>query len=380
MTKIVKAAGNEEMFGSPNSIFFKRLRLKLRYQKMEAVLNKRSARDHMEKNIPWERKKTLNLEGTDDQNACGRYRAAGIFNPRIQKELNKPRSIFSAGHEEPSILKGKEISEERRKFMTPFVVEGKSESWELFYWNMLSIGAMKVSSAKRILKCLDKQYEKLFKEQISGLEEDFAEKQRFFNSNLLYLVAATDGNEDTLGHSQLVASYSVLLTKALGVEDKSFLINIERGALLHDIGKIGIPESILRKAGPLTKKEKEITQQHPLLGYEMIEEFDFLKRAALIVLFHHEKYDGSGYPYGLAGEEIPLEARIFALADTLDAITSDRPYSQGKSFLEAYREIEISQGSQFDPQLVDVFLSIPVEKWQRIKAKTQISLPSLAIH
>jgi HD-GYP domain-containing protein (c-di-GMP phosphodiesterase class II) len=171
-----------------------------------------------------------------------------------------------------------------------------------------------------------------------------------------------------------------LLTKALGVEDKSFLINIERGALLHDIGKIGIPESILRKAGPLTKKEKEITQQHPLLGYEMIEEFDFLKRAALVVLFHHERYDGCGYPYGLAGEEIPLEARIFALADTLDAITSDRPYSRAKSFPEAYREVEKSQGSQFDPQLADVFLSIPVEKWQRIKAKTQISLPSLIIH
>jgi putative nucleotidyltransferase with HDIG domain len=347
---------------------------------MEAVLNKRSARDHMEKNIPREKEKTLTMEGTDDQSAYGRYQTAGVFDPRMPKQLNKPRSIFSGCHQEPSILNGKEFAEKRREFMTSFVVEGKRESWELFYWNMLTMGAMKVSSAKRILRRLDKQYEKLFKEQITGLEEDFAEKQRFFNSNLLYLVAATDGNEDTLGHSQLVASYCILLTKALGIEDKSFLVNIERGALLHDIGKIGIPESILRKAGPLTKKEKEITQQHPILGYEMIEEFDFLKRAALVVLFHHERYDGCGYPYGLAGEEIPLEARIFALADTLDAITSDRPYSRGKSFPEAYREIEKSQGSQFDPQLADVFLSIPVEKWQRIKAKTQISLPSLTIH
>ena len=373
---------NEEILESLNSIFFNRLRLKLRSQKMEkeAVLNNRSARDHVEKIFPWEREKTSRPEGMDDQNACGRCQAAGILNPPKPKELNKPKSIFSDGHEELSILKDLEITREKLDLMTPFVAEGKKESWKLFYWDMLSRGAMKVSSAKRILKRLDKQYEKLFKEPITGLEEDFSEKQRFFNSNLLYLVAATDGNEDTLGHSQLVASYSVLLTKALGIEDKSFLINIERGALLHDIGKIGIPESILRKAGPLTKKEKEITQQHPILGYEMIEEFDFLKRAALVVLFHHERYDGCGYPYGLAGEEIPLEARIFALADTLDAITSDRPYSRGKSFLEAYREVEKSQGSQFDPMLADVFLSIPVEKWQRIKAKTQISLPSLTVH
>jgi putative nucleotidyltransferase with HDIG domain len=334
----------------------------------------------MEKNIQWQRKKTLNIEGTDAQNACGRYRPAEVFAPRIQDELNKLKATFSDGHEETPILKAKEMLKESGELMTSFVAEGDRESWELFYWNMLRMRAVKVSSAKRILRRLDKQYEKLFKERITGLEENIAEKQRFFNSNLLYLVAATDGNEDTLGHSQLVASYCILLTKALGIEDKSFLVNIERGALLHDIGKIGIPESILRKAGPLTKKEKEITQQHPVLGYEMIEEFDFLKRAALVVLFHHERYDGCGYPYGLAGEEIPLEARIFALADTLDAITSDRPYSRGKSFLEAYREVEKSQGSQFDPQLADVFLSIPVEKWQRIKAKTQISLPPPTIH
>lgn len=257
-----------------------------------------------------------------------------------------------------------------------FVFDGKRDGLDFFSCDIQRRGVVKVASAKKILRHLEKQHEKIFKEEISGLEEDFAEKQRFFSSNLLYLIAATDGNEDTLGHSQLVASYSVQLTKALGIEDKSFLVNIERGALLHDIGKIGIPESILRKAGPLTEREKEIVKEHPVLGHEMIKEFDFLKRAARVVLFHHENYDGGGYPYGLVAEDAPLEARIFALADTLDAMTSDRPYSEAKSFKEAYKEIENGQGSQFDPFLVDVFLSIPIEIWQRIKSKTQTQINS----
>ncbi len=183
-----------------------------------------------------------------------------------------------------------------------------------------------------------------------------------------------------MGHSQLVARYTMMLTKALGVEDKNYLVNIERGALLHDIGKIGIPESILRKAGPLTALEREIVKEHPLIGYEIIEEFEFLKKAAQIVLFHHESYDGSGYPYGLAAEEIPLEARIFAVADTLDAITSDRPYRKGSSFDVAFREVERARGTQFDPVVVDTLFSVPLEKWQRIKEHTEKSLHLYTIH
>jgi len=150
--------------------------------------------------------------------------------------------------------------------------------------------------------------------------------------------------------------------------------------LLHDVGKIGIPEFILRKASSLTEREKGILEEHPLLGYEMLEEFDFLRKAAHVVLYHHEKYDGSGYPFGLIEEEIPVEARIFSLADTLDAITSDRPYRKGKSFEEALREMEKYRGSQFDPVLLDSFLSIPVEKWQDIKVKTLASLRLPHIH
>lgn len=251
---------------------------------------------------------------------------------------------------------------------------------DLFSLDTGSMEVIKMSLVKRMLRHLGNSYGNIFENQAFDFEEEDAEKEAFLNSSLLYYIAATDGNEDTVGHSQLVARYTIFLAKTVGIEDKNSLINIERGALLHDIGKIGIPEFILRKAGSLTEIEREIVQEHPFLGYGMIEEFDFLKEAAQIVLFHHESYSGDGYPFGLRGEEIPLEARIFALADTLDAITSDRTYREGRSFDEAYREIEKNQGSQFDPLLVEVFLSIPKEEWQNIKAETKIILPVHSVH
>ena len=247
--------------------------------------------------------------------------------------------------------------------------------WERGFWE-----ARKISLARKVLVGMDQRHRSVFRDHNPGSEEEDAEKEAFFNSNLLYLIAITDGNEDTLGHSQLVSRYTILFAKELGIEDWNFLIDLERGALLHDIGKIGIPEFVLRKGGPLTRKEREVVKEHPFLGYEMIEGFDFLKRAAQVVLFHHEFYDGAGYPFGLSGSDIPLAARIFALADTLDAITSDRPYKEGKSFEEALEEIEKCRGSQFDPDLADAFLSIPKEKWQKIKDKSIISLPLSAVH
>ena len=262
----------------------------------------------------------------------------------------------------------------------PFGRDGKKGEPDWFFPDADSIEVIKMSSVKRMLKHLGNSYGNILENQVFDFEEGHAEKEAFLNSSLLYFIAATDGNEDTVGHSQLVARYTIFLAKAIGIKDKDFLINIERGALLHDIGKIGIPELILRKTGPLTEAEKEIVQDHPLLGYRMIEEFDFLKEAAQIVLFHHEFFNGDGYPFRLRGEEIPLEARIFALADTIDAITSDRTYREGKHFDKAYREIEKNRGGQFDPQLVDVFLSIPKEEWQSIKAETKITLPVSSVH
>jgi len=247
-------------------------------------------------------------------------------------------------------------------------------------WNGLSTRTHKIFLAKEAMKDLSHWYEQIFRNSDELDEEGFAEKQRFFNSNLIHFIAATDDNEDTVGHSQFVASYALLLARELGIEDQRYLVDLERGALLHDIGKIGIPESILRKKGPLTLIEREIIKDHPLLGYKLIEEFSFLQRAAQVVLYHHEHLTGMGYPYGLAGEQIPLEARIFSIADTVDAITSDRPYRKGRSFEEARREVERYSGSQFDPQLVEVFLSIPQERWQKAKLDTLRTLRLPTIH
>jgi putative nucleotidyltransferase with HDIG domain len=250
----------------------------------------------------------------------------------------------------------------------------------LFPWNGQSTRLRKIFQAKEVMKDLKDWYEQIFRVKDGLDDEDYAEREVFFNSNLIHFIAATDDNEDTVGHSQFVAGYTLLLTRELGIEDRSFLVDIERGALLHDIGKIGIPDSILKKKGSLTTIEKEIIKDHPLLGYKLIEGFSFLQRAAQVVLHHHEHFDGQGYPYGLAGEDIPLEARIFSLADTVDAITSDRPYRKGRSFEEARREIERYSGSQFDPQIVDVFLSVPEERWQTAKLDTLRTLRLPAIH
>lgn len=264
------------------------------------------------------------------------------------------------------------------------ILEDESGTWSVFY-PVLREGEFefgrrgfpktaKIISARKMLRELDRCHDRVFREEFRNLDAALERKQAFFNSSLVYFIAATDSHEDTLGHSQFVSRYTVLLAKALGIREKGFLQNLERGALLHDIGKIGVPESILRKAGPLTAMEREVIKDHPWLGYKMIEGFGFLRAAAQVVLHHHERFDGKGYPYGLAGSDIPLGARIFSLADTLDAITSDRPYRGGKSFEAAIREIERSSGTQFDPMIVDVFLSIPREKWRLAKIQAQHSL------
>ncbi len=252
---------------------------------------------------------------------------------------------------------------------------GIVSSWERGFWEN-----RKISLAREVLTRLDQNFRKVFRGQKLDFEENGAEKEAFLNPNLLYLIAITDGNEDTMGHSQLVSKYATLFATELCIEDKNFLFDLENGALLHDIGKIGIPEFILRKDGPLTQGEKEVVMEHPLLGYQMLEGIDFLKKAAEVVLFHHEHFDGTGYPFGLSGVEIPLGARIFALADTLDAITSDRPYRKGEDFKVALKEIEKGRESQFDPHLADIFQSIPLEKWQDIKKNVGISLPLSAVH
>jgi putative nucleotidyltransferase with HDIG domain len=174
-------------------------------------------------------------------------------------------------------------------------------------------------------------------------------------------------DEETEGHSKRVTAYTIALAQAMGLESEE-LRTIARGAFLHDIGKIATPDSILLKPGRLSEEEMTIMKQHCERGYEMVRKIPFLRDAAEIVYAHQERFDGTGYPRGLRGEEIPLGARIFAIADSLDAMTSDRPYRKGTAFAQATEEIIQCAGTQFDPQIVDVFLAMPAETWSGLRA------------
>jgi len=164
-------------------------------------------------------------------------------------------------------------------------------------------------------------------------------------------------------HSVAVAFHALALAKIMAVQEGEFLRDLEMGALLHDIGKMGIPDRILSKRGPLTPSERKVVRGHPVAGYLLISRFEHLRGAARVVLYHHERFDGRGYPFGLAGNAIPLSARIFALADALDAMTADRPYRCGRSFSYSRGEIIRCRGTQFDPDVVDAFLSAPAGAW-----------------
>jgi putative nucleotidyltransferase with HDIG domain len=165
-------------------------------------------------------------------------------------------------------------------------------------------------------------------------------------------------DNETGGHSRRVTRYCLEIAAATGCQTGE-MNQIARGAYLHDIGKIAIPDAILQKKGRLTPEETEVMRTHAWIGYNLISRLSFLAPVAAIVVAHHERYDGNGYPRGAKGDEIPLGARIFAVADTLDAITTDRPYRQARPFSVARDEIIRESGHQFDPSVVEAFLSIP---------------------
>ena len=171
---------------------------------------------------------------------------------------------------------------------------------------------------------------------------------------------------ETEGHCQRVTAITILMAKTMKV-DREQLRHIARGAFLHDIGKMGIPDQVLRKPGPLSDEEREVMRRHCDIGYSVLKKIPFLQDAAEIVLAHQECYNGSGYPRGLKGEEIPLGARIFAVADTLDAMCSDRPYRKALPVTAARDEIKKFSGTQFDPRVVSAFLSKPDEFWTEIR-------------
>ena len=187
-----------------------------------------------------------------------------------------------------------------------------------------------------------------------------AELERSYDITLEALGDALDLKDaETEGHSRRVTAFTIAMARAMDIESDSHDMRIiARGAFLHDIGKMAIPDNILRKPAKLEPHEIEIMREHCFRGYQMLKKIPFLQEAAEIVYAHQEKFDGSGYPRGLRAEEIPLGARIFAVADTLDAITSDRPYRPKQSFEAARKEIQAWSGRQFDPEVVKVFLAM----------------------
>lgn len=204
------------------------------------------------------------------------------------------------------------------------------------------------------------------------------ELEEIYDTTLENLMTALDLRDvETFGHSQAVAKYSQVLAGILGIEDKQVLDNIRKGALLHDVGKIAIPDSILKKPGQLTAQEWEKIRLHPALGYGLVKEIKLVKEIGNIIMYHHEKFDGMGYPEGRQKKDIPLEARVFALADALDAITSYRPYRRERGFQAAGEEIRKHAGTQFDPRVVDAFNKLPLERWEKIRYETTRLLPSI---
>ncbi len=164
-------------------------------------------------------------------------------------------------------------------------------------------------------------------------------------------------DQETQGHSQRVTDITVKLAKALNFNGEE-LDNVRRGALLHDIGKMGVPDAILLKPGRLTPEERQIMEQHPVHAYQMLMPIEFLRPALDIPYCHHERWDGGGYPRGLRGDEIPLPARLFALADVWDALTSDRPYRAAMPVPEVATHIRANVGTHFDPQAAEIFFNV----------------------
>jgi putative nucleotidyltransferase with HDIG domain len=164
-------------------------------------------------------------------------------------------------------------------------------------------------------------------------------------------------DRETLGHTLRAANMTLELARLMGVEEKD-LQNIWRGVLLHDIGKMGIPDSILLKEGPLDYWERKIMERHPALARDMLNQIEFLRPCIDIPTYHHERWDGAGYPDGLMGEEIPITARLFMVVDVWDALTSQRPYRQSWSEAEALRYIKEQSGKHFDPKIVEAFAEL----------------------
>jgi putative nucleotidyltransferase with HDIG domain len=242
---------------------------------------------------------------------------------------------------------------------------------------------VKPFQVEMVLASLDRAFEKKALQRELGnyrrhLEEMIAERTQqlqiavkelgnSYSATLEALGSAIDLRDGpTAGHSRRVFWYSLKIAEAMGGLENE-LRNLAMGAWLHDIGKLATPDRILLKPGALTDQERKVMQHHVQIGYDLVKGIPFLADAAEIILAHHERCDGSGYPRGLKGGEIPVGALIFAVADSFDAMTSNRPYRSAMPFPVARQEIERASGRLFDPDVVRAFLSISTSRWEALR-------------
>ena len=222
--------------------------------------------------------------------------------------------------------------------------------------------------------------EEIVAERTQQLQMALTEIEHSYGQTLEVLGEAIDlRDSQTGGHSRRVALYSIKILTAMGGSERQ-LRSIAVGAWLHDIGKLAIPDAILLKPGALTEDERQIMQRHAQIGYDLVKRIPFLAEAAEIVLTHHERNDGTGYPQRLKAEDIPLGARIFAVVDTVDAMTSDRPYRSALPFSEARKEIQRGSGSKYDSRVADVFLSIANETWEVLRAEAAVKISAGSVN
>jgi putative nucleotidyltransferase with HDIG domain len=239
-----------------------------------------------------------------------------------------------------------------------------------FEKDQLFLGVGRALEHRRLVtenRSYQRNLEQLVEERTAQLTGAIAQLEQSYDDTLEALGSALDLKDaETEGHCQRVTAFCIAIAKAMPVAP-AYLPVLARAAFLHDIGKMAVPDGILRKPGPLNDDEKKIMRTHCDIGYNMLIRIPFLRDAAEIVLAHQEFFDGTGYPRGLKGEQIPLGARIFTIADSLDAMISDRPYRKALPMSHACEEIRRCSGTQFDPKVVEVFMRIPEQHWVELR-------------
>jgi putative nucleotidyltransferase with HDIG domain len=238
------------------------------------------------------------------------------------------------------------------------------------------IERLRAELAQRDQEAADKErqlerYARDLRETYKQERKRASELQRSYMATVRALSNAVEARDAYTGkHAERVTAYGIEIARAMGLEMTEGS-GTEFGFLLHDVGKVAIPDAILYKPDKLTEKERALMEQHPLIGAEIVHGIEFLREATQIVRSHHERWDGRGYPDGCQGEEIPLVARVFAVADVLDALTTDRPYRPASPLSVAREMIVTESGTQFDPQVIAAFRSIPDEVFEQIGARIQ---------